>query len=70
MEEVYKTLLEHDFDFIIISGLLHEVPDPKKLLQSIYKICKQDTLVHINVPNVYSFHRLLAYEMGCIKKHF
>lgn len=71
MEEIYKKLLEiEDFDFIIVSSLLHEVPDPNKLLQSIYKICKQYTLVHINVPNVYSFHRLLAKEMGCIKNIF
>ncbi|MBA7497332.1 hypothetical protein ES704_00060 [subsurface metagenome] len=70
MEKVYEKLLEYNFDFIILSSLLHEVPYPEKLLQSIYQVCKKDTIVHINVPNVYSFHRLLAYEMGYIKSIF
>lgn len=72
MEEVYEKLceLEHGFDFIILSSLLHEVPLPNKLLQSVYQVCKSDTVVHINVPNVYSFHRLLAYEMGYITSIF
>ena len=26
--------------------------------------------MHINVPNVYSFHRLLAYEMGHVESSF
>jgi len=71
MEEVYEKLSElESFDFIIVSSLLHEVPRPEKLLQSIYSVCKPDTIVHINVPNVYSFHRLLAYEMGYIRSIF
>jgi SAM-dependent methyltransferase len=72
MYEVYKKLLNlyPDFDFIILSSILHEVPHPEKLLQSIYQVCKKDTIVHINVPNVSSFHRLLAYEMGCIETIF
>ena len=71
MEEVYGKLLElDDFDFIILSSLLHEVQHPEKLLQSVYHVSKQDTMVHINVPNVHSFHRLLAYEMGYISSIF
>jgi 2-polyprenyl-3-methyl-5-hydroxy-6-metoxy-1,4-benzoquinol methylase len=58
------------FDMIIVSSLLHEVPQPEKLLKSIHSICNPDTVVHINVPNVYAFHRLLAYEMGLIKSIF
>jgi len=72
MEEACQKLckLAHGFDFIILSSLLHEVPLPEKLLQSVYQVCKSDTVVHINVPNVYSFHRLLAYEMGHIASIF
>lgn len=71
LEEVNEKLFEsEDFDFIILSSLLHEVPDPDKLLQSIHRVCKPDTVIHINVPNVYSFHRLLAFEMGYIESIF
>jgi len=70
MEEIYETLSEYDFDFIIVSGLLHGVPDPVKLLHVIYQVCKANTVVHISVPNVYSFHRLLAYEMNYIGSIF
>ncbi|MEM2130214.1 MAG: methyltransferase domain-containing protein [Candidatus Bathyarchaeia archaeon] len=72
MEEVYSKLIEtrHGFDFIILSSILHEVPDPNKLLQAVYQICGMETVVHINVPNAYSFHRILAYEMGLISNIF
>lgn len=57
---------EKAYDFIILSSLLHEVPDPSRLLQAIRGLCNQQSVVHINVPNVFSFHRLLALEMGVI----
>jgi 2-polyprenyl-3-methyl-5-hydroxy-6-metoxy-1,4-benzoquinol methylase len=59
---------EEKFDFIIISGLLHEVAKPAEILQSIKKLCTTDTVIHINVPNALSFHRLLALEMGLIER--
>lgn len=55
------------FDFIICASLLHEVEHPIELLKNIVSICAQDTLVHINVPNANSLHRLIAKEMGLIK---
>lgn len=58
--------VEMNFDFILCSGLLHEVENPIVLLQEIRKVCCQDTVVHINVPNANSFHRLLAKNMGLI----
>lgn len=54
------------YDFIIFSSLIHEVPDPAGFLKQIYSLCGSDTVVHVNVPNMYSFHRLLAVEMGLI----
>ena len=53
-------------DYIILSSLLHELEDPKEILYDIWKICMKDTVVHINVPNAKSIHRLLAVEMGVI----
>ena len=61
---------DEKFDFIVLSSLLHEVPDPRALLDSVHKLCSDQTVVHINVPNVWSFHRLLAKEMGLIDDIF
>ncbi len=58
------------FDFVIASSLLHEVPDPRKLLRAMRSVCTKGTVVHVNVPNVRSFHRLLALEMGLIQSVF
>lgn len=56
------------YDVIICSGLLHEVEEITSFLESIRKVCHSDTIVHFNVPNAKSFHRLLAKEMGIIKE--
>jgi SAM-dependent methyltransferase len=69
-ENAYQKIRALKIDFIIASSLLHEVHDPEKLLTSIKDLCNPNTIVHINVPNVYSFHRLLAKEMGIIKDTF
>jgi SAM-dependent methyltransferase len=60
-------IMEISFDRIILSGVLHEVPDPGGLLEMIWRICKDETLVYISIPNAKSFHRLLALEMGLIR---
>lgn len=65
-EEIAGTL-KSDYDMIICSGLLHEVEKPDILLECIKKVCNHDTVVHINVPNADSMHRLLALESGYIK---
>ncbi len=55
-----------NFDYIICSGLLHEVNNPNEILHTIYELCNKNTIVNINVPNAKSFHRILAYCMGLI----
>ncbi len=59
-------LLKPEYDMIICSGLLHEIEEPKKLLKCIRTVCNEQTVVHINVPNAYSLHRLWAFESGMI----
>ena len=54
------------FDAILVSGLLHEIPEPQELLQALRPLCKPATRLHVNVPNARSLHRLLALEMGLI----
>lgn len=68
LEDAASKLLQGEaFDFIILSSLLHEVPDPHGLLSAVHLLCGPSTTLHINVSNVYSFHRLLALEMGLVQ---
>lgn len=69
-EDESHKLSERKFDFIICSSLLHEVPDADCLLNAIYKVAHQNTIIHINVPNAMSMHRLIAKEMGLIDDGF
>lgn len=66
-EDVVKQIEGKRFDIIICSSLLHEVEDSGELLRAIKQVCDRNTLVHINVANALSFHRLLAREMGLIE---
>lgn len=54
-------------DMVLCSSLLHEVEKPDVLLDGIRKVCDDGTMVHINVPNANSVHRILAKESGYIK---
>lgn len=65
-ENSISKLKNYNFDFIILSSLLHEVENSKDILECIKKVCNEDTIIHINVPNALSFHRVLAKEMGLI----
>lgn len=58
------------FDFILCSSLLHEVPDADALAAGIRRLCDRQTVIHFNVPNMRSFHRLLAVEMGLMPSVF
>lgn len=62
-----KKTKEFHADFIICSSLLHELEEPEKFLCQINEICSPATMVHINVPNANSVHRMLAMHMGIIK---
>lgn len=67
-EKQVKSLKHLDFDVIFVSALLHEVESPELLIESIRQCCSANTVVHINVPNSYSFHMLLAYESKITEK--
>ena len=62
-----EELKESKVDFVICSSLLHELEQPLELLQNIGEVCAENTVVHINVPNANSLHRLIAKEMGLIE---
>jgi len=54
----------------VLSSLLHEIIDPQQLLQVLHRHCHPKSVVHVNVPNAHSLHRLLAMEMGLIEDPF
>lgn len=66
-EDVIDEIEEEKISLIVCSGLLHEIRNPSVLLQNIRRLCGQDTIVHINVPNALSFHRILAWKMELIE---
>jgi SAM-dependent methyltransferase len=70
LEERSDELAERTFDAVVVSSLLHEVPDARALLRAVHAACDERTVVHVNVPNVRSFHRLLAVEGGLIDDVF
>lgn len=55
-----------EWDVIVLSCVLHEVPDPVAMLHAIKRLCGPNTVLHVNVPNALSLHRLLAVAMGLI----
>lgn len=54
-------------DTVLVSGLLHELLQPDLFLKDLFDILPINAVVHINVPNANSFHRLLALQSGLIK---
>lgn len=70
IEDSVHTLCKYDFDYIIISSLLHEIKDTTAFLTSVRQIAKSETVIHLDVPNAFSFHRVLAFEMGVVESIF
>ncbi len=66
LEEAPAEALGGPFDMVVASGLLHEVPDPGRLLRTVHGLCAPDGVVHVNVPSARSLHRLLAHAMGLV----
>ncbi len=66
LEEAPAAALGEPFDMVVVSGLLHEVPDPERLLRTVRGHCAPGGVVHVNVPSAGSLHRLLAVAMGLV----
>lgn len=56
------------FDMVILSCVLHEVADVTNFLNSVKEVSSSSTVIHINVPNALSLHRMLAVSMGLMSK--
>ncbi len=64
-EDKVDVLVEH-YDMIICSSLLHELENPKQMLDSIRRVSSANTIIHVNVPNAMSLHRIFAKESRII----
>ncbi|MFW3173006.1 class I SAM-dependent methyltransferase [Geodermatophilus sp. CPCC 206100] len=65
-EDVTLPALGGPFDVVVLSCVLHEVPDPQRLLAAARRFCGAGGVLHVNVPSAHSLHRLLAVAMGLI----
>jgi SAM-dependent methyltransferase len=65
-EDVDAGSIGGPFDMVVLSCLLHEVPDPQRLLAAARGFCAPHGVLHVNVPSARSLHRLLAVAMGLI----
>ncbi len=66
-EDAIEAVDSKHYDLIIISALIHEIGDLKSFFTRLKQLTKEGTVVHVDVPNGNSLHRLLAVEMGLIK---
>ncbi len=58
------------FDYVVCSSLLHELDKPEIILNAVKSISAVDTILHVNVPNANSVHRLLAEAMGIVESRY
>jgi len=56
------------FDIINMDNLLEHVTDPKRLLEQVYKLLKENGIVIIKVPNDFNVLQKYFWEHGIIKK--
>ncbi|WP_462137814.1 class I SAM-dependent methyltransferase [Candidatus Mycalebacterium sp.] len=67
IEDAMEDLKKKDFDFIVVSSLIHELKNPETVFETVREIASSETVVHINTPNANSIHRLLGVKMGLLK---
>jgi SAM-dependent methyltransferase len=59
-------LARQPFDVVLVSGVLHYADDPAAMFAAAVALGRSGALVVATAPNAWSFHRLLAVEMGVI----
>lgn len=55
------------FDTVVLSSVLHEIPNPELTLRLIYNLLEAEGTLFVVVPNNQSLHRLIGEKMGIIK---
>jgi hypothetical protein len=54
------------YDTVLLSGVLNETAHPEEMLRAALSLMSSGGLIHVNVANGQSFHRLLAVKMNLI----
>ena len=62
-----ESRLEKTFDLVVLSCVLHEVPDADRFLREAIKYLNPNGYIYIDVPNAKSLHRQLAVATGYLK---
>lgn len=63
---IEEVSIEEGFDAAVVSSVLHEVSNPSQVLDVVYDQCSAEAVIHVNVPNPNSFHRILASKLGIV----
>lgn len=58
------------FDFLNLDNVFEHVPEPQKLLADMKHLCKEDSIICIQVPNDFSLMQRLADQTGQIDRPF
>ena len=58
------------FDLVVVSCLLHEIPDKNYFINAISNIMKPGGLLYVDVPNALSMHRYLAVSSNYLEDVF
>ena len=58
------------FDMVIAGSVLHEIENAAQFIAAIRNVCHATSVLHMNVPNAFSIHRILAKEMEIISDVF
>jgi 2-polyprenyl-3-methyl-5-hydroxy-6-metoxy-1,4-benzoquinol methylase len=67
LEKFISSNAEERFDTIILSSVLHEIPNPEVALKMIYSTLKVGGHLFVVVPNNQSVHRLTGERIGIAK---
>ncbi len=66
LEEYISENPNKKFDTVILSSVLHEIPNPEFILKLIHRILEVGGILFVVVPNNQSLHRLIGEKMGVI----
>ena len=69
IEQLGKDNKQH-FDLIILSSVLHEIPNYRKALEEICLLLENEGILLIVVPNAESIHRQIGVNLGIISDLF
>lgn len=67
LEDYIKKNPDMKFDVVILSSVLHEIRNPRKILLDIHSVLSSNGILLVVVPNNKSIHRLIGENKGLVK---